>query len=1126
MRNGIASFPGPGTYTATLINSYTACTDSITKSFTILPKGLSDFTANDLGDCKAPFKVNFSPRTPGTSYLWDFGDSTTSTESNPTHTYTQSGDFNVKLIMRGNNGCLDTLQKNAYIKIGKPVISFAGLPTEGCIPYPFTFGANIQTADSVASYKWNFGDGSFSSAKNPSHTYTRAGIYIVSLTITTIAGCTETLVLPSAVKVDTMIKPAFLADLRDACAYPGLQFTNRTPDPRNDLKYLWTFSDGTTSTLVNPNVTFADTGWLDVTLEVNNNGCKNKFTELRYIYLKPSVSKFEFKTDCNNPLQYFFVDKSLGANTWNWEFGDGSSFSGQNPPPHAFPSMGRYKVSLTTTNGSCSYIITNEIIIADNKPDFSARTLEGCKEFTTTFTANISNTGLIKKYVWDYGAGIDSVQGQTAKFTFANSGIYTVSLTAIDSFGCTQSITKKDYIRVHGPSADFTSVNQAGCKGTTTTFFDSSRTDAGYNIESWKWDFGDSTMQTFSSPPFQHTYDSVGDYDVKLVVRDSKGCMDSTTHRSFVKISTIKALISTTGAICNNAPIYFGSETQSDLPYTSFWELGDGSTSIAQGFSHVYADTGYYTVKLKVRDVVGCEDSVSLINGVHVSTPKASFSENNLISYCTPFQAIFTNTSSFYQSSYWDLSIGTSTQQNPSSYYTNKGSYPIKLVVTGPGGCKDSITKVVNVYDPLDGSMNYSPLTGCRPLLVDLQAYSQFNAKYIWDFGDGNVTDTTTYKLRHIYDYPGDFVPKIIIKQPDGCVLTLKGTDIIQVFGAKIIFNFEKNLFCDSGSITIIDSTIIRDSILKYTWDFDDGTISNDKKPLHYYNSPGNYLVSLAVVTEKGCKDTARMPLTVVQSPLIAMATDSVICINERVLHTGIMQRPDTSLVKWAWTFPNGNTSGSQYPTIQQYNTAGKFKITAIATNSSGCADTVVRNLLVNPLPIITLPTTLLKIVGVPLTLPAYYSNNISKYLWNPSNTLSCPDCPQPITTTKFDTWYKVNVVDSNGCQSSAEVHVKVLCEGATIFVPNTFSPNGDGANDVLYVRGKGLERIKSIRIFNRWGEVVYEQREFPVNDALYGWNGKYKGNKAHPDVYIYQVEILCENGQLIRLDGNIALIL
>jgi gliding motility-associated-like protein len=104
-------------------------------------------------------------------------------------------------------------------------------------------------------------------------------------------------------------------------------------------------------------------------------------------------------------------------------------------------------------------------------------------------------------------------------------------------------------------------------------------------------------------------------------------------------------------------------------------------------------------------------------------------------------------------------------------------------------------------------------------------------------------------------------------------------------------------------------------------------------------------------------------------------------------------------------------------------------------------------------------------------------------------------------------------------------VTVFVLCNGANIFIPNTFSPNGDGANDVFYPRGTGLFNIKTLRIFNRWGEVVFEKGGFAANDVSAGWDGTYKGLQLNPDVYVYTADILCDNKTILTLKGNIALI-
>jgi gliding motility-associated-like protein len=212
-------------------------------------------------------------------------------------------------------------------------------------------------------------------------------------------------------------------------------------------------------------------------------------------------------------------------------------------------------------------------------------------------------------------------------------------------------------------------------------------------------------------------------------------------------------------------------------------------------------------------------------------------------------------------------------------------------------------------------------------------------------------------------------------------------------------------------------------------------------------------------------------------------------------------------------------------PPHQVYKQAGKFTVQTVAINSSGCKDTAYQNILVNPLPSVTLPSTITTQQGTPVLIPAVYSDAMKSYQWNLPEGLSCTTCPQPVANPKFNTKYNVQFVDRNGCYNTGEVQVIVLCKNDNVFVPNTFSPNGDGSNDVFYVRGKGLSRVKTLRIFNRWGQVVFERINFNVNDASMGWDGTFKGAKPVPDVYVYQVEIFCENSQVVKFEGNVALI-
>ncbi|HEY0751561.1 MAG TPA: PKD domain-containing protein, partial [Chitinophagaceae bacterium] len=381
--NGITVFPAAGTYNVTLINTYTACTDTLVKPVTVGAGPTINFTSADTGRCQPPLTVNFTNTSNGSSYLWDFGDGTTSTQTSPTHTYNALGDYDVTLIATTGSGCIDTLKKTAFIKIRKPIITFPDLPAGGCIPFTFDFTANISSPDTAISYAWTFGDGGTSNLKNPSHTYTVAGTYNVGLTITTRTGCTETLTLADAIKVGPPPTADFTSNVTSACANPGIQFTNLSTGA---TQYLWEFSDGSSSTQANPLHTFIDTGWIDVTLNAINNGCTTRVVKPRYAYINPSISRFDYQPDCNNRLQYTFIDKSIQATSWVWDFGDGTSYTGQTPPVHTFPSMGTYNVSLSTSNGTCSYTLVRTITIADYTPDFSSTVTSGCKFFTPSIT--------------------------------------------------------------------------------------------------------------------------------------------------------------------------------------------------------------------------------------------------------------------------------------------------------------------------------------------------------------------------------------------------------------------------------------------------------------------------------------------------------------------------------------------------------------------------------------------------------------------------------------------------------------------------------------------------------------------------------------------------------------------
>ncbi|MDB5251816.1 MAG: hypothetical protein JWP27_985, partial [Flaviaesturariibacter sp.] len=111
------------------------------------------------------------------------------------------------------------------------------------------------------------------------------------------------------------------------------------------------------------------------------------------------------------------------------------------------------------------------------------------------------------------------------------------------------------------------------------------------------------------------------------------------------------------------------------------------------------------------------------------------------------------------------------------------------------------------------------------------------------------------------------------------------------------------------------------------------------------------------------------------------------------------------------------------------------------------------------------------------------------------------------------------------GCTGSDTITIKPFCTDVQAFVPNAFTPDGDGVNDILMVRGSGIAQVKTFRIFNRWGEVVFERGNFAPNNPAFGWDGKVKGIYGQPDVYVYTLEVICENGVPFTYKGNVSVL-
>ncbi len=160
------------------------------------------------------------------------------------------------------------------------------------------------------------------------------------------------------------------------------------------------------------------------------------------------------------------------------------------------------------------------------------------------------------------------------------------------------------------------------------------------------------------------------------------------------------------------------------------------------------------------------------------------------------------------------------------------------------------------------------------------------------------------------------------------------------------------------------------------------------------------------------------------------------------------------------------------------------------------------------------------------LIIPEFVDNESYSYNWSPDEGLSCFDCYSPVAFPLKTTKYTLELTDENGCTFSDEIEIRIK-KNIIIDIPNVFTPNGDGKNDIFYIKGtsKGIKEVNTFKVFDRWGELVYEDSHFFINDPVNGWDGRFKGQRVNPGVYVYLVIVeLIDNSQ-VKYSGDITVI-
>jgi gliding motility-associated-like protein len=1167
--------PGIKTLTITAYGGGT-CTATQTKTLLVVEVTASITATPPSTSCASPFIANYlnasSPN--AVNFFWSTmncnNTTFTSTAANPTFTYTQ-GSLNpytiyplctpqVLLYVSSVQGCTaqasivaDTLQR--------PTAWFNKDKKEGCAPLVVTFRDSSQAfptaTAAIASYTWNNGanpptivTGVAPPIPNQTFTYATAGTYTPYLIIQTIQGCIDT----SFIDTITVVNPAplsFSFSPSVVCPLTPVQFSASTTSPPVQHWHV-TSDNGYFSGCVsdpNPSWIFTHTGTHNFTLSAWKNSCESSTTSPQTVQVNGPIVQSRFTTNCSSRKTVIFNSQLQDAENAILNFGDGSptedipgtpGATANHTVAHTYSNTGDYTVSLTGYNngtGCPPYTYTMLVQVRDVKAKIvSSPTV--CADFSTVFSAATStdvSASCSTGYTWFFDNAPPMVfNTPTVSYSWPTAGIHTIVLQVKDLNSCMDSTMKT--IRVSSPAAQFSvAPSKTICLSTGTLQFTNTTPQTPDPISNYSWDFGDgSPLSAIISPT--HTYASAvvpfSIYTVVLTATNSLGCVKSQTQEIQVNKPNAQLNASPNTFICVNQPVNISAPPG----YASYsLTFGDGSPpSVTSNSStaHTYSAAGGYTASVTITDGGGCKSSSSLAFSVQsypvasftVISPGAQMANIACLGNNITYSSTSTSTPTYPLTYQWNIGNGANILPIPAvvATYTTTGVFPVTLTVTTPNGCKHVYTHTVGVYSA-KADLNLDKTEICLGQTITFNIKNDSNTVHAWewDFGEGTTTGTIlanpkpppSVSLTYTnYPLPSGAATVVLAYYSSQFACKFFAVKPIQII--KIDASFIRN-----NEITVVDTahclgitdifsnTSPNPAISAFNWNFGDGSSSALQNPSHIYNTAGIYSVVLTVTqTVNNCIGSSSKNMTIYPLPFAKIQVRDT-CKNAIFPLVG---SASPNAISYTWSPPAGIANPSVL--ITTATATGSTEYSLSVTDVNGCVGSTVQTLFIQQPPQnFQWDTTV--IIGQTVPVNAYAGTNFS-YTWTPLTDLSCQYCPYPISSSTNNITYSVVVADNMGCFRITNTFSIDIIPKSTVDVPTAFTPNGDGTNDIIYVSGWGIRKLNYFRIYNRWGQLLFES-----NDIKVGWNGFFDGVPQNMETYVYQVsaEVYTERDAVLK---------
>jgi PKD repeat protein len=919
------------------------------------------------------------------SWEWNFGDGNTSVVQNPTHTYTAATTANVRLIITTNQGCKDTTYFT--LEVMNPTIDFTSSPNPSCIGDTVWFTGSGNA--SFTEWTWDFGDGNTAMGKDVWHIYTAAGNQAVVLNVCSKTASHQHQVVPPAL--------AEAGSSEFVCESAPFNFASAaTPAFAADYQNIqWFALNGTgtfnNSTIIHPIYTppAGEFGTFDFMLVAYGiQPCSNDTS-----YMTLGVFDGPEADYTITPLDSICVGESISLDAtstttiidWQWRFGDGNTANGQNVT-HTYAAPGNYNIRLIVINDdNCRDTVRYPVEVFELPvADFTvapANTICRLEEFSF-FGASSTN---ILDWYWDFGDGA-TANTQNATHTYTTAGLYDVSLYVYNENSCRDTLTQQVEV-FELPTCDFTiSPNDSSCVNELITFNGTGTAD----VIAWDWNFDDGNTGT--GQVVNHTFTSTGTYNVRLIVTNNNGCLDTMYHQRVVVAPVIDFNMDLSPS-CEGYTVNLSGI--GNYAFTDYvWDFGDGNNAIGKNTSHTYTTANTYTITLTFctsqvqhdilvnplptafagQDTASCEDVPFDLSTLPIPPAAADYSSvmwfGGLGTFNDPtlIAPIYTPEDNEYNVNVnlYMVAYGIDPCHNDTSWmtiYVTQGAYA--FAGSDESSCMDEPYNFANSAQPP-------------------AAYNELNR--MWSGGAGTFVDPTAEVPIYI-PAPGEtgaitmtFIASNILNcdSMDQMVLTINPTyyqtqnfdicwgDSLQLPGGEWVYStgfYHDTLMtvdnCDSifgidvfqypkiaadFAIGPRDSACIDEDVfftktgpanlVSYLWDFGDGNTSNDLNPVHAYISAGTYTVTFSYTDNLGCSDQVTHDVLVFEHPDVDFTSSMLsACINAEFNFYGSSA---DDIVSWDWDFGDGTTGAGQNVS-HIYTIYGPITVSLRVVATSGC---------------------------------------------------------------------------------------------------------------------------------------------------------------------------------------------